>query len=109
HHGETYPSCTPHGVTCPSWATHPSRTLHGVVVKWFEAVQTGLPMCVLGAAFGPIHLSLQVLATELIPWAVRSGRNANCVLNIYYEQRWEQPVASLREEIGIFPPPAVRV
>lgn len=52
---------------------------------------------------------LQVLATELIPWAIRSGRNANCIMNIYYEQRWEQPVESLREEIGIFPPPAIRV
>lgn len=52
---------------------------------------------------------LQVLATELVPWAIRSGRNASCILNVYYEQRWEQPVESLREEIGIFPPPAVRV
>ncbi|NXE09654.1 COQ4 protein, partial [Lophotis ruficrista] len=86
----------------------PTNMLGEVVVKWFEAVQTGLPMCVLGAAFGPIRLSarkLQVLATELIPWAIRSGRNASFILNIYYEQRWEQPVESLREEIGIFPPP----
>lgn len=52
---------------------------------------------------------LQVLATELVPWAIRSGRNASCILNIYYEQRWEQSVESLREEIGILPPPAVRV
>ncbi|XP_033923389.1 ubiquinone biosynthesis protein COQ4 homolog, mitochondrial isoform X1 [Melopsittacus undulatus] len=90
----------------------PTNMLGEVVVKWFEAIQTGLPMCVLGAAFGPIHLSarkLQVLATELVPWAIRSGRNASCILNVYYEQRWEQPVESLREEIGIFPPPAVRV
>uniref|UniRef100_A0A8C9EG55 Ubiquinone biosynthesis protein COQ4 homolog, mitochondrial n=1 Tax=Pavo cristatus TaxID=9049 RepID=A0A8C9EG55_PAVCR len=90
----------------------PTNMLGEVVVKWFEAVQTGLPMCVLGAAFGPIRLNarkLQVLATELVPWAVRSGRNASCVLNVYYEQRWEQSVESLREEIGIFPPPAVRV
>ncbi|XP_042734943.1 ubiquinone biosynthesis protein COQ4 homolog, mitochondrial [Lagopus leucura] len=90
----------------------PTNMLGEVVVKWFEAVQTGLPMCVLGAAFGPVRLNarkLQVLATELIPWAVRSGRNASCVLNVYYEQRWEQSVESLREEIGIFPPPAVRV
>ncbi|NWI15872.1 COQ4 protein, partial [Crypturellus soui] len=86
----------------------PTNMLGEVVVKWFEAIQTGLPMCVLGAAFGPVRLSarkLQVLATELIPWAIRSGRSANCILNIYYEQRWEQTVASLREEIGIFPPP----
>lgn len=52
---------------------------------------------------------LQVLATELVPWAIRSGRNASCILNVYYEQRWEQPVESLREEIGIFPPPDIRV
>ncbi|XP_050176009.1 ubiquinone biosynthesis protein COQ4 homolog, mitochondrial [Myiozetetes cayanensis] len=90
----------------------PTNMLGEVVVKWFEAVQTGLPMCVLGAAFGPVRLSarkLQVLATELVPWAIRSGLNASCVLNVYYEQRWEQPVESLREEIGIFPPPAVPV
>ncbi|NXB25819.1 COQ4 protein, partial [Rhagologus leucostigma] len=86
----------------------PTNMLGEVVVKWFEAVQTGLPMCVLGAAFGPVRLStrkLQVLATELVPWAIRSGVNASCVLNVYYEQRWEQPVESLREELGIFPPP----
>ncbi|KFO65646.1 hypothetical protein N302_13180, partial [Corvus brachyrhynchos] len=75
----------------------PTNMLGEVVVKWFEAVQTGLPMCVLGAAFGPIRLStrkLQVLATELVPWAIRSGLNASCVLNVYYEQRWEQPEES---------------
>uniref|UniRef100_A0A8C4XKK8 Ubiquinone biosynthesis protein COQ4 homolog, mitochondrial n=1 Tax=Falco tinnunculus TaxID=100819 RepID=A0A8C4XKK8_FALTI len=90
----------------------PTNILGEVVVKWFEAVQTGLPMCVLGAVFGPIHLDarkLQVLATDLVPWAVRSGLNATCILNVYYEQRWEQSVDSLREEIGIFPPPAVQV
>ncbi|XP_064379768.1 ubiquinone biosynthesis protein COQ4 homolog, mitochondrial [Dromaius novaehollandiae] len=90
----------------------PTNMLGEVVVKWFEAIQTGLPMCVLGAAFGPVRLNarkLRLLTTELIPWAIQSGRNANCILNIYYERRWEQTVESLREEIGIFPPPAVRV
>ncbi|KFV64075.1 hypothetical protein N307_02435, partial [Dryobates pubescens] len=90
----------------------PTNMLGEVVVKWFEAVQTGLPMCVLGAAFGPVRLSarkLQVLATQLVPWAIQNGRNASCILNVYYEQRWEQPVKSLREEIGILPPPDVRV
>lgn len=28
-------------------------------MKWFEAVQTGLPMCILGALFGPIRLRAQ--------------------------------------------------
>lgn len=26
-------------------------------MKLFEAIQTGLPMCVLGAMLGPVHLS----------------------------------------------------
>ncbi|XP_030390984.1 ubiquinone biosynthesis protein COQ4 homolog, mitochondrial isoform X3 [Gopherus evgoodei] len=90
----------------------PTNMLGEVVVKWFEAVQTGLPMCILGAVFGPVRLSarkLQILTTELVPWAVQSGRNASCVLNFYYENRWEQTVESLREEIGILHPPAICV
>lgn len=49
----------------PGWAlfqvlcllTPPCSLPGEVVVKWFEAIQTGLPMCVLGAAFGPVRLS----------------------------------------------------
>ncbi|XP_061289668.1 ubiquinone biosynthesis protein COQ4 homolog, mitochondrial isoform X3 [Bos javanicus] len=37
----------------------PTNILGEIVVKWFEAVQTGLPMCVLSALFGPIRLSAQ--------------------------------------------------
>lgn len=86
----------------------PTNMLGEIVVKWFEAVQTGLPMCVLGALFGPLRLraqSLPVLLSELIPWAIQNGRRAPCVLNIYYEQRWEQSLTALREELSISPPP----
>lgn len=86
----------------------PTNMLGEVVVKWFEAVQTGLPMCILGALFGPIRLraqNLQVLFSELIPWAIQNGRQAPCVLNLYYERRWEQPLTALREELRISPPP----
>ncbi|XP_072344181.1 ubiquinone biosynthesis protein COQ4 homolog, mitochondrial isoform X1 [Scyliorhinus torazame] len=90
----------------------PTNILGEVAVKWFEAVQTGLPMCILGAMFGPLHLSarnIQVLVTDLIPWAVRCGRSAHCVMNFYYENRWEQNLESLREEIGILPCPMVQM
>ncbi|XP_062815512.1 ubiquinone biosynthesis protein COQ4 homolog, mitochondrial [Anolis carolinensis] len=90
----------------------PTNMLGEIAVKWFEAVQTGLPMCILGAMFGPVRLNsrkLHLLATELVPWAVRSGNSARCFLNFYYEERWEQPVESLRDEIGILPLPAVKV
>ncbi|XP_006835046.1 PREDICTED: ubiquinone biosynthesis protein COQ4 homolog, mitochondrial [Chrysochloris asiatica] len=84
----------------------PTNILGEIVVKWFEAVQTGLPMCILGALFGPIRLSaknLKVLVSELIPWAVQNGHRAPCVLNLYYERRWEQPLRALQEELGITP------
>uniref|UniRef100_A0A2K5DNP4 Ubiquinone biosynthesis protein COQ4 homolog, mitochondrial n=1 Tax=Aotus nancymaae TaxID=37293 RepID=A0A2K5DNP4_AOTNA len=86
----------------------PTNILGEIMVKWFEAVQTGLPMCILGALFGPIQLSaqsLQVLISELIPWAIQNGRKAPCLLNLYYERRWEQPLRALREELGITAPP----
>ncbi|XP_069841734.1 ubiquinone biosynthesis protein COQ4 homolog, mitochondrial [Dendropsophus ebraccatus] len=89
----------------------PTNMLGEVVVKWFEAVQTGLPMCMLGAVFGPLRLSARrrKKLMELVPWAVQSGRNARCVLNFYYEKRWDQTVESLRAEIGILPPPTIKV
>lgn len=51
------------------------------------------------------HRHLQVLVSELVPWAVENGRRAPCVLNLYYERRWEQPLKALREELGITEPP----
>ena len=34
----------------------PTTLLGEIVVKWFEMLQTGLPMCALGAVFGPLRL-----------------------------------------------------
>lgn len=34
----------------------PPHMLGEVAVKWVEALQTGLPMCALGALFGPLRL-----------------------------------------------------
>ena len=34
----------------------PTNMLGEIVVKWVEALQTGLPMCALGALGGPIRL-----------------------------------------------------
>ncbi|XP_033845960.1 ubiquinone biosynthesis protein COQ4 homolog, mitochondrial [Periophthalmus magnuspinnatus] len=86
----------------------PTNMLGEVAVKIFEAANTGLPMCVLGAVLGPLRLKtshLQTLFKTLGPWALQNGRKARCVLNVFYERRWEQNVEELREELNIDPPP----
>ncbi|KAM9735139.1 ubiquinone biosynthesis protein COQ4 homolog, mitochondrial [Menidia menidia] len=88
----------------------PTNMLGEVAVKWFEAAQTGLPMCTLGAVLGPLRLNasrLQSLFTSLGPWAVQNGRRARCVLNVFYERRWEQSLEELRQELNIEPPPVI--
>lgn len=37
-----------------------------VVVKWFEAAQTGLPMCALGAVLGPLRLNARCWEHDII-------------------------------------------
>ncbi|TRZ03561.1 hypothetical protein DNTS_013480 [Danionella cerebrum] len=86
----------------------PTNMLGEVVVKCFEAAQTGLPMCVLGAALGPLRLStsrLKMLAQSLGPWAIRNGARSRCVLSIFYERRWEHSLEGLRQELNIEEPP----
>ncbi|XP_036972445.1 ubiquinone biosynthesis protein COQ4 homolog, mitochondrial [Acanthopagrus latus] len=86
----------------------PTNMLGEVAVKWFEAAQTGLPMCALGAVLGPLRLNasrLQSLFTSLGPWALQNGRRSRCILSIFYERRWEQSLEDLRQELNIEPPP----
>uniref|UniRef100_A0A673GIL0 Ubiquinone biosynthesis protein COQ4 homolog, mitochondrial n=1 Tax=Sinocyclocheilus rhinocerous TaxID=307959 RepID=A0A673GIL0_9TELE len=83
----------------------PTNMLGEVVVKSFEAAQTGLPMWFLGATLGPLHLRLQLLVQSLGPWALRNGGRARCVLSLFYEGRWEQNLDELRHELNIEPPP----
>lgn len=88
----------------------PTNMLGEVAVKWFEAAQTGLPMCVLGALLGPLRLNasrLQSLFTSLGPWALQNGSRARCVLSIFYERRWAQSIEDLRQELNIDPPPVI--
>ena len=78
-----------------------------VLVKWVEAIQFRLPMCVGGAIFGPLRFQPRQRQKyeELLPWAVKTGQGASFLLNIYYEERWEQDMGQLRQEIGITLPP----
>lgn len=85
----------------------PTTVLGELAQKWFEAAQTGLPVAVISAVFGPMRLPAEqqkLLVTELVPWAVATGRRAPDLLAIRYEDRLEQTVEALREEWSITVP-----
>lgn len=86
----------------------PTNMLGEVAVKWIEGIQTGLPMCVGGAIFGPLRFrpkQRQKYISEYLPWAVRVGRSSKLLMNVYFEKRWEQSLSELRDELGIESPP----
>lgn len=86
----------------------PTNMLGEVAVKWIEALQTGLPMCYGGAVFGPLRFrpkQRQKYVSVYLPWAIRVGRTARLLMNVYFEERWEQSIHDVRAEFGIEPPP----
>lgn len=74
-----------------------------VMVKWVEALQFRLPMCAGGAIFGPLRFNAKQRAQyqQLLPWAIQQGTEAAFLLNIYYEQRWDQDIGEFRREFNI--------
>lgn len=71
-----------------------------------EGIQTKLPMCIGGAVFGPLRLkpkNRETYKKYYLPWAIRTGMEAKFLLNVYYEQRWEQPLVDILEELNVTP------
>ncbi|XP_022253599.1 ubiquinone biosynthesis protein COQ4 homolog, mitochondrial-like [Limulus polyphemus] len=88
----------------------PTNMQGEVAVKWVEAIQTGLPMCVGAAVFGPIRFKKgqrQQYTSTYLPWAIRCGFKSKFLMNIYFERRWEQPLDELRTEFNIEAPPSI--
>lgn len=88
----------------------PTNMLGEVAVKWVKAMQTGLPMCYGAAVFGPLRFrpkQRQKYITVYLPWAIRVGRKAKLLMNVYFEERWEQSIHELRAEFNVEPPPSV--
>jgi ubiquinone biosynthesis protein COQ4 len=86
----------------------PPTVLGEVALKWFEAVQTRLPMCGLSALAGPLALpraDRDRLRTVLVPWALRAGRVANPLLAVRFEDEFATPLQELRERLSLEPAP----
>ena len=79
-----------------------------IALKWFELVQTGLPVSALSALVGPLRLApaeRAVVRRDYIPWAARAGRNCVFLLNVDYEAELAsgKGLCELREELRIEP------
>lgn len=86
----------------------PPTVLGELALKWFEAVQTQLPMCAASAVFGPLGLppaERAQLRRHLVPWAVRSGRKASPLITVMFEEEWETPLSDLRVRLRLDPAP----
>jgi ubiquinone biosynthesis protein COQ4 len=79
-----------------------------LALKAFEYVQFGMPAALISSIVGSFKLSMEErdrLYTIYFPWALRSARNAKCLLSVYYEEKFEMPLAALQSELRLEPFP----
>jgi len=79
-----------------------------LALKWFESVQTGLPVATMSAVVGPLRLTRpkrRVLLTRMVPWAIRCANNCEDLMSVYYEHHLEEDIDQLRQRLGFLPVP----
>ncbi|KAJ1357905.1 Component of the coenzyme Q biosynthetic pathway [Parelaphostrongylus tenuis] len=84
----------------------PTHMLGEVTVKYFEAIQFGLPMCVTAGIFGAARLGKnhrRRFLTQNLPWVVEQALQSRFLLALDWENHWEEPISSLQKKVGIVP------
>ncbi|VDM58116.1 unnamed protein product [Angiostrongylus costaricensis] len=84
----------------------PTNMLGEVTVKYFEAIQFGLPMCVTAGIFGAARLGKnhrKRFLTRNLPWVVEQALQSRFLLAVDWENHWEEPILSLQKKVGIVP------
>jgi len=82
----------------------PPTVLGELGLKWLELVQTGLPVAALSATVGSLRLSedeKRILWDVYLPWAIRVGKEAEFLMNVYYEEEFEVELSVLRDRLRI--------
>ena len=88
----------------------PPTVMGKLALKWVELLQTNLPVAALSVTFGPLQLNSKerhLYDTVYKPWALRTGMNANFLMNVYFEEEFDQDLDMLRKRLGIEPAPTV--
>eukprot|EP00624_Nannochloropsis_granulata_P003147 evm.model.NODE_25956_length_14363_cov_38.254890.4 len=86
----------------------PPTVLGELALKWFEMVQTRLPIAAFSGLFGPLSLPAterKVLREQYIPWAVRTAGAAKPLMCVWYERSFDEPLDAMRTRLNITPAP----
>ncbi|KAK2567136.1 Ubiquinone biosynthesis protein COQ4-like protein [Acropora cervicornis] len=84
---------------------------HEIAVKWYEMIQTGLPMCALSSIVAPLRLTARERANlrrYYIPWAVYCGFQSKFFMNVYFEKHFNEPIDDLRQRMNFIPAPKLQ-
>ncbi|KAG6373335.1 ubiquinone biosynthesis protein Coq4 [Boletus reticuloceps] len=78
-----------------------------LALKVFEFANLGFPMTALalGASVKMKKAQCDRLWHEFVPWGIRCGGSAQCLLTVYWEERWGQEVQDIKNELGVWDPP----
>ena len=82
-----------------------------IAVKWFEMIQTELPMSALSAFVGPLNLimmqrdaaEVKKLTSVYLPHIMLNAKTSQMFLNVYFEKHFETPLDELRVSLKIKP------
>lgn len=74
-----------------------------VLLKWFEWMQTGLPMNALASVFGPFSLDYEQrkFVRARVPLAIRSGLDSEPLINVYFETHLNENLTDFRNRLKI--------
>lgn len=85
-----------------------THMLGEVVVKYFEGIQFGLPMCILGGIFGGARLKKKhrrILVHKYLPWCFEQAVKGRLLLALDWENHFDKPISELQKMCSITPPP----
>ncbi len=88
----------------------PPTVLGELALKWFEMVQTRLPIAAFSGLIGPFSLPVgerKVLRETYIPWAVRTAAAAKPLMCVWYERCFEEPLVDMRARLNVVPAPSL--
>jgi ubiquinone biosynthesis protein COQ4 len=77
-----------------------------IAVKWFEALHLRLPSSSIAALFGGVRLTLGDhlnMYSRYLPHVITNADRCKFILGFYFENRLEQDINTLREEMNIIP------